>query len=546
MVWVNIIVLLLIKDDFRGSTMRFTDEMSEADAIVLVERLTHQVIAGEINPDRYTSVLSSLPYHLRDNVLVACAAVTCFSPALLYFTPNIRGNEQVIAAALSTDPERIEAQMKLFELFETRPETIYMVSPIIMADDSIRNKTDFSNRLLDYILAFIGKALTIRDFDPKTVLTQEAPEVILTQQQFKAWVNQLVEAQSSLANPDFDERMEQEVSELVTMLRVIHFMRYSQLPIRGEEECILQVSQVISESLALACSTNDLFNEEHLRYRLGNNGANKYLAAQLFSVSGYHTRRNKIFLEKYINSQNVGFNHLIAYEDYTESDLLQLCLRNPRLLQNLPYPSSQKKEWLFSVMQNRANGLMNVTIPRDFYNFMRNTIGLIPSCFKGINNQLCDSAIFLCLAQQSAELSIFAYPRCDQLLLSSAHVACLFVKYQGHKAYELLDNRHQSSADVLDFLRNNAGQRIDAVNIPAQSRDKIKNITLFYENTFCRGLFDQILPLPPFIGMALLNEFLTFTDRLRLSMVKKIQNDSVSEGVEIPIESMEAPHFSIQ
>ena len=48
---------LLIKGEVGGSTMRFTNEMSEADAIVLVERLTHQVIAGEINPDRYTSAL---------------------------------------------------------------------------------------------------------------------------------------------------------------------------------------------------------------------------------------------------------------------------------------------------------------------------------------------------------------------------------------------------------------------------------------------------------------------------------------------------------
>ena len=103
------------------------------------------------------------------------------------------------------------------------------------------------------------------------------------------------------------------------------------------------MSQVISESLALACSTNDLFNQEHLRYRLSNNGANKYLAAQLFSVSGYHTRRNKIFFEKYINGPDIGYDHVIAYGDYTECDLLQLCLRNPRLLQNLLIRNRRKK-----------------------------------------------------------------------------------------------------------------------------------------------------------------------------------------------------------
>ena len=526
--------------------MKFTEKMTEADAIALFKQLTRKVIAKEINPDCYTSALCSLPHHLRDNVLVACAAVTCFTPALLYFTPRIRGDEQVITAALSTDKELISAQMMLFNLFASRPESTYILSPHILADDSIRNKSDFSNRFLDYLLVFISEALKIRDFDPNTLLTQETLEVILTEHQFKVWVNQLVEEQSSLTNPVLDERMGEDVSELVTMVRVIHFMRHSQLPIRGKAECILQVSQVISESLALACSINDLFNQEHLRYSLSNNGANKELAAQLFSVSGYHTRRNKIFLDKYINCLDIGYDHVIAYGDYTESDLSQLCLRNPRLLHNLPYPASQKREWLFAVLQNRANGLMNVTISRDLYNFMSDTIALIPSSYKGINNQLCDSAIFLYLAQQSAELSIFAYPMCDQLLLSSANVACLFVKYQGHKAYELLNNQHQSSADVLDFLRCNAGQRIDAVNITAESREKIEKITSFYENTFCYNFFEEILSLPPFIGMAVLNEFLTFSDRLRLSMVKKIQNESVYEGEVISIERMETSHFSIQ
>jgi hypothetical protein len=279
---------------------------------------------------------------------------------------------------------------------------------------------------------------------------------------------------------------------------------------------------------------------------LSNGGSNKYLAAQLFSVSGDHTRRNKNFLEKYINNQNVGFNHLIAYEDYTESDLLKLCLCNPRLLQDLPYPESQKKEWLFAVLQNRAEGLKDVTIRQDFVNFMRTTIWLIPRCFKGgMNNQLCDSAIFLFLAQKSADLSLYAYPLCDQSLLSSAHIACLFVKYQGYAAYKLLEDQHQSNVDVLDLLPKNLVRGVGDVEISAPSR-KIKKIKLFYEEIFGDNFFEHTLSFPPCLGIDVLNEFLTFTDRLRLSMVKKHKFNSVDKGLTMPVETVATQHFVIQ
>ena len=145
----------------------------EKDAIALVEQLTRKVIAGEIKPSHYSKVLCSLPNHLRHSVEVALAAVRCFLPALFYFPPDIRNNTEVIAAALSTDPDRVKEQFALYHLYLDSPGHFYhefpvaqyIFIPMILLDDSIRNDIFCSNMACDFLLAYLSHALEVGEFE---------------------------------------------------------------------------------------------------------------------------------------------------------------------------------------------------------------------------------------------------------------------------------------------------------------------------------------------------------------------------------------------